>query len=207
MRWNIHNTPRLRGLQTELRDVESYASTHKLNNQISKDLSPTFYACNSVLNDVGQFVDRNRGLLRGNKGRKLMRAWRRLKWDSKEAQNFRVRIGIHATALASLNSRISRDSTTKLMKYMEEEDLRKTIKWLCLDDYASYQAEYLAIRQPGTGQWLINSPQFKKWLEVIGSTLFCPGIPGAGKTIIASIVIDYLSKIVKQDGSVGLAYV
>ena len=36
-------------------------------------------------------------------------------------------------------------------------------------------------------------------------TLFCPGIPGAGKTILVSIVIDYLQRNLR-DHDVGIAY-
>jgi Cdc6-like AAA superfamily ATPase len=36
--------------------------------------------------------------------------------------------------------------------------------------------------------------------------MFCPGIPGAGKTIIASTVIDHLQTTFKSDPTVGLAY-
>lgn len=37
-------------------------------------------------------------------------------------------------------------------------------------------------------------------------TLFCPGIPGAGKTFIASIVIDYLHHTFADDSNVGVAF-
>jgi AAA domain len=36
--------------------------------------------------------------------------------------------------------------------------------------------------------------------------LFCPGIPGAGKTIITSIVVDHLHSKFQKDASVGIAY-
>lgn len=36
--------------------------------------------------------------------------------------------------------------------------------------------------------------------------LFCPGIPGAGKTIIASIVVDHLHRNFPDNTSVGIAY-
>jgi hypothetical protein len=36
--------------------------------------------------------------------------------------------------------------------------------------------------------------------------LFCPGIPGAGKTILTSIVVDDLNKRFQNDASTGIAY-
>jgi Cdc6-like AAA superfamily ATPase len=37
--------------------------------------------------------------------------------------------------------------------------------------------------------------------------LFCPGIPGAGKTILASVVIDNLNAMFKNNENVGIAYI
>jgi Cdc6-like AAA superfamily ATPase len=39
-------------------------------------------------------------------------------------------------------------------------------------------------------------PQVTTWLNETQATLFCPGIPGAGKTMAAAIVIDHLLKSV-----------
>ena len=44
------------------------------------------------------------------------------------------------------------------------------------------------------------------WLKSPGKTLFCPGIPGAGKTILTAIVIDDIYSRFKRDTSVGIAY-
>ncbi|KAK1913235.1 hypothetical protein P3342_005171 [Pyrenophora teres f. teres] len=61
-------------------------------------------------------------------------------------------------------------------------------------------------RQKGTGQWFLAAPEFATWLGEPKDTLFCPGIPGAGKTIVAAIAIDHLVKSV-QSSLVGVAYV
>jgi len=39
----------------------------------------------------------------------------------------------------------------------------------------------------------------QKWLEGKEKTLFCPGIPGTGKTMIASIVVDHLKTSFPDD--------
>ena len=44
-------------------------------------------------------------------------------------------------------------------------------------------------------------------MKMSNQTLFCPGIPGAGKTILASIVIDNLLTRYKDDTVVGVAYI
>ena len=59
----------------------------------------------------------------------------------------------------------------------------------------------------GTGQWLLDSPEFQTWLRADKQTLFCPGIPGAGKTILTSIVVDELTTRFRNDETIGIAYI
>ena len=48
----------------------------------------------------------------------------------------------------------------------------------------------LKLRYPGTGIWLTEHDDFKRWLHTPHSKLWLPGIPGAGKTVLASSVIQ-----------------
>ncbi|CAM1510952.1 Fc.00g084650.m01.CDS01 [Cosmosporella sp. VM-42] len=73
-------------------------------------------------------------------------------------------------------------------------------------DFARQQDGYRQDRAPGTGRWLVESAEFKTWVNGEKQILFCPGIPGAGKTFITSIVIDDLEKNFGNDGTVGIAY-
>src|SRR5436305_6782182 len=81
------------------------------------------------------------------------------------------------------------------------------IDWLAAIDYGQQQSDFLSRRQEGTGQWLLDSVEFQEWLTQKKQTLFCPGIPGAGKTILTSIVVDYLDKTFQNDSRAGIAYV
>jgi Cdc6-like AAA superfamily ATPase len=60
--------------------------------------------------------------------------------------------------------------------------------------------------QPGTGQWFLNHPQVAKWHSEANATLFCSGIPGAGKTMIAAIAVDHLLDSIINSPT-GVAYV
>ena len=90
-------------------------------------------------------------------------------------------------------------------KLDKEEDLN-ILKWLTPIDYAAQQSDHISRRQPGTGQWLLDSAEYQEWLKSPGKTLFCPGIPGAGKTILTAIVIDDIYSRSRFDTSVGIAY-
>lgn len=86
------------------------------------------------------------------------------------------------------------------------EDI-KILNWLTPVDYGPQQTDYIRRRQPGTGQWLLDSLEFQTWLKTDKQTLFCPGIPGAGKTILTSIVVEELTTQFSNDPTIGIAYI
>jgi Cdc6-like AAA superfamily ATPase len=73
------------------------------------------------------------------------------------------------------------------------------------DAHANQQSDYFKRHQEGTGQWLLNSEEYRAWLTGRGETLFRWGMPGAGKTVLTSIVVNHLLR--QQQPSVGVAYV
>jgi len=109
-----------------------------------------------------------------------------------------------------------------IIRHQQDQEHEKILEWLTPIDYAPQQNDYIRRRQPGTGLWLLSSAEFQRWLKTGKQTLFCPGIPGAGKTIITSIVIKHLfdkfrhrefqgdgdiqDRSIQNDGSVGIAY-
>lgn len=70
------------------------------------------------------------------------------------------------------------------------KDRRKILDWVQPYDPRWNHEMSLRLRHPGTGIWLIESDDFKTWLRSPGAKLWCYGIPGAGKTILASSVIQ-----------------
>lgn len=74
-------------------------------------------------------------------------------------------------------------------------------------NYGPQQTDNFRRRQPGTGKWLLDSVEYQDWLKNDRKKLFCPGIPGAGKTIITSIVVDDLNTKLGDDPTTGIAYI
>jgi hypothetical protein len=83
---------------------------------------------------------------------------------------------------------------------------RLIMDWLSSADFAAQQSDFIARRQEETGLWFLNSPEFTDWVNGTSPTFFCPGIPGAGKTMMAAITVDHLQKSM-QTPDVGVAYV
>jgi Cdc6-like AAA superfamily ATPase len=104
----------------------------------------------------------------------------------------------------------TRDEVQRLHKRQDMQERHKEdqeiLDWLTPLNSAPQQHDFISRRLPGTGQWLLESAEFQKLLDADKQTLFCPGIPGAGKTILTSIVIEDLNKRFQTDSSIGVAY-
>ncbi|KAJ7706664.1 hypothetical protein B0H17DRAFT_874667, partial [Mycena rosella] len=79
------------------------------------------------------------------------------------------------------------------------------IDWLSPINFFTRQADIFTVQLPGSGEWLLESDQFKAWSAGVGKILWCPGIPGAGKTVLASVVVNHLREILAQGGNIGVA--
>ncbi|KAK4150338.1 hypothetical protein C8A00DRAFT_18104, partial [Chaetomidium leptoderma] len=57
-------------------------------------------------------------------------------------------------------------------------------------------------RFPGSGEWFLASPEYGDWVSHPGTTLFAPGIPGSGKSVMTSVVINNLRSRLGPDDRV-----
>jgi Cdc6-like AAA superfamily ATPase len=74
--------------------------------------------------------------------------------------------------------------------------------------YDSTQNDNYRQRHAGSLNWFLQRPEYQKWLTERGSTLFCPGIPGAGKTVLAATVIqDLRDRTSTATESTGIAWI
>ncbi|KAJ5244114.1 hypothetical protein N7489_004210 [Penicillium chrysogenum] len=139
----------------------------------------------------------------------LKRAWKRLTWEPNDIQELRLRITSNVVLLNAFNGKITQNTVTRLAQHQDDQERQVVLDWLSPMNYATLQKDYINRREQGTGQWLLESPEFQWWITGVNSnrTLFCPGIPGAGKTILTSIVVDELYGRYGNDSDVAIAYV
>ncbi|KAI1120343.1 hypothetical protein F5Y10DRAFT_128012 [Nemania abortiva] len=69
----------------------------------------------------------------------------------------------------------------------------------------------VAKKTPGTWKWLLDADEFKSWRDWPANSedetprrLLCSGIPGAGKTVLASIMIEHLRSKFRSNDSICL---
>ncbi|KAJ6563613.1 ankyrin repeat-containing domain protein [Mycena vulgaris] len=86
--------------------------------------------------------------------------------------------------------------------YHDSAERQSIMEWLSPLNFFLRQGDILSARQPGTGQWFLENKLFQRWKSSTGKILWCPGIPGAGKTVLASIVANDLQADLESHGSI-----
>ena len=83
--------------------------------------------------------------------------------------------------------------------------LVKALRWLSPVDAAAKLQAFRRERQGGTGKWLFDLSEMSHWLDNSKEALWIYGIPGAGKTVLSTLVVDEVFSR-KRSKSVGTAY-
>ncbi|KAF7334582.1 Ankyrin [Mycena venus] len=96
------------------------------------------------------------------------------------------------------------NATLEYRQQIDSAQRTGIIEWFSPINFFLQQADVFRALQEGTGGWFLAEPRFKAWVSGTGGTLWCYGIPGAGKTVMAAKVVDYLSAQT-QNGDIGVA--
>ncbi|TVY27700.1 putative ankyrin repeat protein [Lachnellula hyalina] len=199
----------VRSLSIVLLDVEVFLYNRELRNEQEADLRRIVDGCGNVLNQLEHTLDNYGELRSGHRSasKTVKRMWKRLKWEPEDIKQLRDRIGTNIGLLnAFFTSGLIRDNVVTLVRSQEDQGRQTILDWITSIDHAAQQSNFLSRRQPGTGQWLLVSAEFTAWVGTSKRTLFCPGIPGAGKTVLTSIVIEELFTRFENVGNIGIAY-
>jgi hypothetical protein len=205
---NYHVQNRVRTLSIVLGDADVAFPNRELDSELKRDLDDIDKGCRNVLDELQRILDKNIELSceSGGVGKRMKRVWKRLNWKPEDIDQLRSRISTNIGLLNAFNGRLTRHNVVNLVRYQEDQGRRNVLDWLTLIDFTAQQSDFINRREAGTGQWLLESAEFQAWVETDQQVLFCPGIPGAGKTILTSIVVDYLYANFQKDTSIGIAY-
>ncbi|OAP57551.1 hypothetical protein AYL99_08289 [Fonsecaea erecta] len=205
-----------RTLQIVVNDIRVQVEDDEIAHSIKVALRSAKNNCESVLKDLNAVIDAHTELGSAPAGpRKIpRRIWKRLRWDPTEAEQLRLRLNASVHLLVAVRQSVDRtqqrdiaQDLKKLTVSHNSSEMLRVADWLAPDTYSEHQRDYFTRVQAGTGQWVFADPRFCNWFDSRGpSTLLLPGIPGAGKTFVASIIIDRLQAHVSQDDTCGLVF-
>ncbi|KAJ4229089.1 hypothetical protein NW759_003815 [Fusarium solani] len=204
----------VRSLSIVLSDVDVTVSETELDAYQRSDLQHLVSSCRDVLETLEDTLDKYRDLHPGSGrlGSRVKRAWKRINWEPDDIRELRERITLNTTLLNTFLGGISsqtiyaiKHGVDRLNLQQDNEQRLRTLDWLTPLDYDDQQQEFISRRQPGTGKWLLDSKEYQSWLTTVGYTLFCPGMPGAGKTILTSTVVEDLTTRFRGDKNTAIA--
>lgn len=186
-------------------------------------LSQSCQRCWGVLNRLHDLVEKYQVIENTSDGvrKGIRRVWKRVQWDQSEVDEihqhlsaqidyfvlFLAGVNAHAASEMKVMTATMKTGVDRLNRDQDEIARQGILDWLTPVNYAAQQRDFFGRRKKDTGQWLLDAAEFQKWVGCPNQVLYCPGIPGAGKTILMSTVNDYLSQKYLDDGAVATAYV
>ena len=87
-----------------------------------------------------------------------------------------------------------------------EERKQQILQWLAAPDPSANHNKACQTKQRETGRWFIESANYINWKSHKSSFLWLHGIPGCGKTVLCSTVVDDIASTCHVGGRKVLAY-
>ena len=109
---------------------------------------------------------------------------------------------VMSDAQLSMLSRLNQQQQEAL----DRKRMDEILNWLSPLDMSRTHQSISDKVQPGSGQWFLDSVPYVNWSSNDGEieSLWCWGIPGAGKTVLSSIVINQLRQSRGEDLKTGI---
>ncbi|KXH46692.1 L-galactose dehydrogenase [Colletotrichum simmondsii] len=155
-----------------------------------------------------------------SKRRKVQVTLRNLAWPLKETKAKKLlqdvarcknTISLALTATSSHDIKFIREETSRIQQALTENQRNEVYKWLRHTDPSSIHHRACANHEPGTCEWMSRTPEWAQFSQGDVRCLWVHGIPGAGKTILASQVAKKIENkcrwsTLSGSGSIGIHY-
>jgi hypothetical protein len=91
----------------------------------------------------------------------------------------------------------AQNANVAVEKFGKEHKLDKIELWLSAQDPSiNYNKALEQRKNKDSGHWFLQSKAFEKWKTCPNSFLWLHGIPGCGKTILSSTIIEHLGRTI-----------
>lgn len=152
-----------------------------------------------VFDQIGKAIDRLNTKLKPQTGRR--KALQTLRWpliDKKDVEETLSHIERLKSSVSLVLNHASLAIGTKVNDTLVAQKVKAVIDWLTPLNFLARQESIIRDTSKGTGSWFLESETFDEWRSGDDSVMWCPGIPGAGKTFLASIVIEKLHELYRE---------
>ncbi|KAL8957635.1 MAG: hypothetical protein Q9193_005145 [Seirophora villosa] len=193
-------------LIADLRDTKEREEQHGLPPDVAASVLKIVESCEThirVLNEVliKTMPDPTDSAWRT--GKKVLLSFRQEEKVRNVAEKLRRHV-IYLTHHAVTNAfRASGDMRS--LSVQNDEQMRM-LQWLSNHDPSISHNRAVQKKQQGSGQWFLDSIEFAQWRSSSHSVAWLYGIPGCGKTILCSTVIEALQEVLEAEVSSTVAY-
>ena len=131
----------------------------------------------------------------------------KLAWPLKESKarkllddlsRYKATINLALANETSWDLKRVRNDVHELRQAADQSEFRKVLAWLVSTDPSSNHHQAYELHEAHTGQWLLRSDLWLKWSKGDNRFLWIHGIPGSGKTVLASFLISEMEKMCQQ---------
>ncbi|KAI9838332.1 MAG: hypothetical protein M1819_005600 [Sarea resinae] len=102
------------------------------------------------------------------------------------------------------DSHQTRKAVATLIDNNNDRVFKDLMFWLSPLNFQIKQRDIYSKHHEGTDRWIFQETLFQEWEKGSERVLWCPGILGAGKTVMASVIVNYLTTKYQSD-KVGIA--
>lgn len=151
---------------------------------------------NGVFDQISASVHRLDVRLKPQTGHR--KALQTLRWpliDKKDVEDTVSQVERLKASVSLVLNHASLAIGTKVNDALVSQKLKAVIDWLTPLNFLARQESIIKDTSKGTGAWFLESATFDRWKSGDDLVMWCPGIPGAGKTFLASIVIEKLREL------------
>ena len=181
-----------------LKHVAERRADEPASRQLFQSMERPLTICLKLLNDIDRELETGK-----------LSVWQSITWARKSQMISRILDTIEkqkATLMLALGTgkieailAIQQDVSDlrELHNELHNDHIRFTkqeciFRWLRRTDPSKIHDAARQKRQEGTGKWFTISEEFKSWIERPDTSIWLHGIPGSGKTILCSTIIDYI---------------
>jgi hypothetical protein len=109
-------------------------------------------------------------------------------------------------ALAAYHARILGQQSHKIEEIQLQTERAAILTWYKTSDPEQNHKVSRSKHEPDTAKWIFDVKDFISWQDGLSESLWIHGIPGAGKTILCSTIIDHMSQHYKGDSANRVVY-
>ncbi|KAM7215691.1 hypothetical protein V8F06_008982 [Rhypophila decipiens] len=145
-----------------------------------------------------------------NKRRRLKLSLESLAWHFKETRVrqamdeirlYRAKLTRTSFVCSPANRQDIKDvkrAVSKIELALTDSQRQEVYKWLRHVDPSPNHNAARDLYEPDTGNWVLRDPEWVSWMKLQRRCLWIHGIPGAGKTILASHLIEQINEAISH---------